>query len=80
VWTAPSQIGVAPEQSASVTQATQVSVDVSHLGVAPVHALALVAVQATQSPAGEQAGPPLAPAAHCASVAQGTHVMLVQIG
>ena len=52
----PSQIGVAPVQSALAMQRTQVPEPTSHTGVAPVHATALPAEHWPQRPPGWQAG------------------------
>ena len=52
----PSQIGVAPEQSALATQRTQVPEPTSQTGVAPVHATALPAEHWPHRPLDWQAG------------------------
>jgi hypothetical protein len=70
-----SQIGFAPEQFASVKQPTHELVGTSQTGVAPVHAVPLVAEQTAQTPTASQAG--VAPLhAESPSQPQGTPLVL----
>ncbi len=79
MFVAVSQMGVPPEQSLLVVQATQVFVVVLHLGVGAVHAVMFVAVHCTQEPPGEHALPWGFPA-HCESAVQGEQTLAVQMG
>jgi hypothetical protein len=56
VWVVPLHTGVVPEQSALARHVTHVLVAVKHSGVAPVHAVALVAEHWPQAPLDSQAG------------------------
>ena len=56
VWLPPSQMGVAPLQSALATHRTQVPAATLQTGVAPVHWVALPAEHCPQAPPGWQAG------------------------